>query len=353
VFPSSGCLNNPGPEEEQDLLDFCAWMYKQTHEPISSGISISSSPTIYGGVAQTTEHCTLQTSKTRRLLLTCKDGYTETSLLALCYLMYAEGISLDQAFLRLHKDKQRNFYCFTDDVTTLLALEPLLLNASPASRSQDLTKLDKMSLPWFQSSLGQQFSGNLPSRILDHLYLGNLEHSENLPMLKALGISRILSVGEHPAWQAQQQSLDLSVKPEAHLWVRQIQDDGIDPLARQIERCLEFIDEGVKLGQRTLVHCRVGVSRSASICIADVVRRLGLPLPEAYLMVRARRLNVIIQPNLRFMYELLDWTQHELSKHKTHHGEHGSRELVPRNMAWPALASRIAALNRHYISGSG
>lgn len=48
------------------------------------------------------------------------------------------------------------------------------------------------------------------------------------------------------------------------------------------------------------MHCRVGVSRSATICIAEVMDRFGLSFPRAYCYVRARRLNVIIQPHLRF-----------------------------------------------------
>lgn len=31
----------------------------------------------------------------------------------------------------------------------------------------------------------------------------------------------------------------------------------------------------------TLVHCRVGVSRSASICIAEVMKTQGLSFPRA------------------------------------------------------------------------
>lgn len=67
-----------------------------------------------------------------------------------------------------------------------------------------------------------------------------------------------------------------------------------------------------------------------------------MTLPEAYLLVRARRLNVIIQPNLRFMYELHKWTQEELSKQKG--------GIVPRSLEWPQLAQKIASLNSVYIS---
>src|SRR6202000_15272 len=91
---------------------------------------------------------------------------------------------------------------------------------------------------------------------------------------------------------------------------------------------MESTERGKKDGIATLVHCRVGVSRSATICIAEVMRERGISLPRAYCFVRARRLNVIIQPNLRFMYvvicslllqltnttsryELLKWEEHQ------------------------------------------
>lgn len=42
-----------------------------------------------------------------------------------------------------------------------------------------------------------------------------------------------------------------------------------------------YIDEGHRADEPTLVHCRVGVSRSATICIAEVMRTLKMSLPRA------------------------------------------------------------------------
>lgn len=61
------------------------------------------------------------------------------------------------------------------------------------------------------------------------------------------------------------------------------------------------------------------------------------PLCSCY--VRARRLNVIIQPHLRFAYELLKWDE-VLQQRR---GEPLRRELE-----WATIAREIAAMNRPY-----
>ena len=61
----------------------------------------------------------------------------------------------------------------------------------------------------------------------------------------------------------------------------------------------QHAENGRKKGTATLVHCRVGVSRSATICIAEVMNELGMSFPRAYCFVRARRLNVILVATTR------------------------------------------------------
>jgi dual specificity MAP kinase phosphatase len=43
----------------------------------------------------------------------------------------------------------------------------------------------------------------------------------------------------------------------------------------------DTVEAGKKDGGATLVHCRVGVSRSATICIAEVMNEMGLSFPRA------------------------------------------------------------------------
>ena len=83
----------------------------------------------------------------------------------------------------------------------------------------------------------------------------------------------------------------------------------------------------------------MGVSRSATICIAEVMRSMGHSLPRAYCFVRARRLNVIIQPHLRFAYELLKWEE------KLRTGPDGG---MRRELQWGEIAREVALMNRPY-----
>lgn len=54
-----------------------------------------------------------------------------------------------------------------------------------------------------------------------------------------------------------------------------------------------------------LVHCHAGRSRSATICLAYLMRTLNLSLDNAFEHVRSRR--EVIDPNLNFMRQLQDY----------------------------------------------
>ncbi|RVX70712.1 hypothetical protein B0A52_05362 [Exophiala mesophila] len=320
-FPSSGSILPPSwsQTEVDGILRMCRWLYNVTHhvKPVARTKDRD-------GNIQMTDF-----SPSRRVLLHCADGYTETSMLAVAYFMYAECLPLHEAWIRLHCDKKRNFFAYPSDVALLKAIQERILRESP--RSAEMTLPLEKPPAWLS-----KLDGSLPSRILPYMYLGNLTHANNPEMLRLLGIRRILSVGEPVSWT------DAEVKSwgrENVMMVDRVQDNGIDELTTEMERCLDFIRRGKSDGTATLVHCRVGVSRSATICIAEVMASQGLSFPRAYCFVRARRLNVIIQPHLRFVYELMKWDD----QLQTSRGEQVKRELD-----WAVVAREIAAMNRPY-----
>lgn len=53
------------------------------------------------------------------------------------------------------------------------------------------------------------------------------------------------------------------------------------PAIMMISIDIKCAGKGKDEGTATLVHCRVGVSRSATICIAEVMSSMGLSFPRA------------------------------------------------------------------------
>ena len=76
-------------------------------------------------------------------------------------------------------------------------------------------------------------------------------------------------------------------------WFQGVSDDGIDSLRPRFREVCNWIDAARQQGGKILIHCRVGVSRSATITIAYAMRHLGLSLVDAYLLVRSRRLRSV------------------------------------------------------------
>lgn len=82
-------------------------------------------------------------------------------------------------------------------------------------------------------------------------------------------------------------------------------------LDRYFEEACDFIGKAVgtkktgKLNGKILVHCKEGVSRSASLVLAYLVRDQEMTLKEAVRLVRSKR---EISPNQGFLQQLIDYS---------------------------------------------
>ena len=226
AFPSSGSILPPSwsQTEVDGILQMCQWLYDLTHHARRNSVEPTKDK---DGDIQMTE----LNAKSHRVLLHCADGYTETSLLAVAYFMYSEGLPVHDAWVQLHRDKGRNFFAYPTDVALLLSIQERILAESPASRAR---RGDATEAPSWVAKL----DGSLPSRVLPYMYLGNLTHANNPELLKLLGIKRILSVGEPVQWSKN----DLESWGRENLkMVDRVQDNGIDELTCEMDKCLEFI----------------------------------------------------------------------------------------------------------------
>ncbi|ODV91529.1 hypothetical protein CANCADRAFT_94 [Tortispora caseinolytica NRRL Y-17796] len=341
AFPASGSmsLGDSSQVDVMNIVKFCEWIHLRS----------------------TMDHF--------RFLILCHDGYTETTFLAISYLIYTLRMPVHEAYITLHMGCKRPFFSFPVDVPLLHYAQTYLIARSKQVEEEELARpssnvceLSKIShsepsstevrstlrlyrVPlWFLS-----LDGSFPSQIFDDLYLGNLRHANNLPLLARLNITKVLSVGEMPSWMEKNtDGMQGEVRiPECdtvvgYKHVNNVQDDGNDSILEVLDECIEYIEDNHRRGFKTLVHCRVGVSRSATVCIAAAMQRKGMTLADAYLYVRARRLNVIIQPNLKFMYELMLWEEKGSNTKRLHKWY----------LDWVTLCREIAGMNRLYMSDS-
>lgn len=257
-FPSSGSILPPSwsQSEVDGLITMCRWIYAVTHPRsvlLDQKRQKNKQLTDSDGDIQMHDLSSSSSSSSlspRKVLIHCADGYTESSLLTVAYFMYAEALPVHTAWLRLHTDRGRNFFAYPSDVALLTSIQDRLISESP---SNPIIPSSISPTPAWLAKL----DGSLPSRILPYMYLGNLTHANNPQLLRKMGIKRILSIGEPVGW----------TKSEHETWNRddmmmvdRVQDNGIDPLTGEFERCLEFI--GRLSISSVYIHMRVRLNMS-------------------------------------------------------------------------------------------
>ncbi|XP_076613561.1 protein phosphatase Slingshot homolog 1 isoform X2 [Chaetodon auriga] len=141
--------------------------------------------------------------------------------------------------------------------------------------------------------LGQMDKATL---IFDHVYLGSEWNASNLEELRDCGVGYILNVTRE---------ID-NFFPGMFSYhnVRVYDEEATDLLAHWNDT-YNFIVKAKKNNSKCLVHCKMGVSRSASTVIAYAMKEYGWSLEKAYNFVKQKR--SIAQPNAAFMRQLAEY----------------------------------------------
>jgi hypothetical protein len=126
-------------------------------------------------------------------------------------------------------------------------------------------------------------------QILDNLYLGSEEASIDRDLLLSKNITHILVCAD---------GLPKHYPEDFVYSDLPIYDLCSQDLFPYFKTAFEFISKG----KMVLVHCRAGVSRSASIVIAFLMATRNMSYKEAYWLVRGKR--DVICPNAGFIEQL-------------------------------------------------
>jgi protein tyrosine phosphatase len=76
-------------------------------------------------------------------------------------------------------------------------------------------------------------------------------------------------------------------------------------LKQHFDEAFEFIEQARVNNSKVLVHCQAGISRSPTLVIAYLMKKLNISMDDAYSRVREKR--SIIAPNIIFMSQLMDF----------------------------------------------
>ncbi|XP_041653393.1 protein phosphatase Slingshot homolog 3 [Cheilinus undulatus] len=132
-----------------------------------------------------------------------------------------------------------------------------------------------------------------PSKIFDYLYLGSEWNAANFEELQKNNVGYILNVTRE---------ID-NFFPDSFAYMNiRVYDVETTDLLPHWTDTYNFINTARKSGQAVLVHCKMGVSRSASTVIAYAMKQEHWPLDVALNYVRDCR--SIIKPNEGFMKQL-------------------------------------------------
>ncbi|CAL8358691.1 unnamed protein product [Lota lota] len=135
------------------------------------------------------------------------------------------------------------------------------------------------------------------TRILPHLYLGSQKDVLNKDLMAQNGITYVLNAS------------NTCPKPdfisESHFMRIPVNDNYCEKLLPWLEKTNEFIDKAKVSNCRVIVHCLAGISRSATIAIAYIMKTMGLSSDDAYRFVKDRRPS--ISPNFNFLGQLLEF----------------------------------------------
>ncbi|EFJ43763.1 MAP kinase phosphatase 3 [Volvox carteri f. nagariensis] len=139
---------------------------------------------------------------------------------------------------------------------------------------------------------------NNPQLIVPGLLISSFQFETIELQLREQGVTHIVQVGIElgPSHTGKFEYL--------HVPIQDV--EGVDLIA-QLPPVFQFMDSALAKGGVVLVHCMMGISRSASTCIAFLMWKQRLPFVRAAEQVYAAR--PFISPNPGFVLQLRLWEQ--------------------------------------------
>ncbi|CAH1646058.1 unnamed protein product [Spodoptera littoralis] len=195
---------------------------------------------------------------------------------------------------RERDETERVIRCTLKEIMMSVDLDEV---TSKAIRGRLEEELD-MDLAEYKSFIDQEMLTILgqmdaPTEIFDHVYLGSEWNASNLEELQRNGVRHILNVTRE---------IDNFFPGMFDYLNIRVYDDEKTDLLKHWDNTYKYINKARNEGSKVLVHCKMGISRSASVVIAYAMKAFNWNFEKALKHVKAKR--SCIKPNTNFLNQL-------------------------------------------------
>ena len=140
------------------------------------------------------------------------------------------------------------------------------------------------------------------NEIIDNIYVGNYKTALDAELLIKEGITYILNCGNGLKNFYENDNIF------KYLYLP-IYDSESQNLDKYLEQSNSFIKEGSENGNKILIHCGAGVSRSSTICLMYMIIEKKYKFSDAYTLIKQKR--KCVMPNMGFR-KLLEKKSYEI-----------------------------------------
>ncbi|XP_052049446.1 protein phosphatase Slingshot homolog 3 isoform X2 [Apodemus sylvaticus] len=171
------------------------------------------------------------------------------------------------------------------------------------------------------------------SRIFPHLYLGSEWNAANLEELQRNRVSHILNMARE---------ID-NFFPERFTYHNvRVWDEESAQLLPHWKETHRFIEDARAQGTRVLVHCKMGVSRSAATVLAYAMKQYGWGLEQA--LTHVQELRPTVRPNPGFLRQLQTYQGILTASRQSHVWEQKVGVVSPEEPLAPEVSTPLPPL---------
>lgn len=136
-------------------------------------------------------------------------------------------------------------------------------------------------------------------QIVDNIFLGSKSAAMNINWLKMNKITHVLDIGSSFPIQYYENVYNTLKIQRTYMFISDQTDVSIKSV---FSLCHNIIDSCINSDGNILIHCEMGISRSATIVISYLMYKKQMTMDEAIAFIKSKR--SIIKPNCGFLYQL-------------------------------------------------